>query len=77
MSLGCLSWRYGDVLVCNFQPVIGGWVDSATEQQEALGLTGNELQLAVGQTALTNMLLFGILIVVYHFILLEKKTQNS
>ena len=27
-----------------FQPVIGGWVDSATEQQEALGLTGNELQ---------------------------------
>ena len=60
-----------------FQPVIGGWVDSATEQQEALSLTGNELQLAVGQTALTNMLLFpGILISFYHLYFWKKRPKQ-
>ena len=61
-----------------FQPDIGGWVDSATEQQEALGLTGNELQLAVGQTALTNMLLFpGILIVAFTILYFWKKRPKT
>ena len=61
-----------------FQPVIGGWVDSATEEQEALGLTGNELQLAVGQTALTNMLLFpAILIVAFTILYFWKKRPKT
>ncbi|MDA0794670.1 MAG: MFS transporter [Bacteroidetes bacterium] len=49
-----------------FQPIIGGWIDSSTEDQAANGLTGSALELAAGQQTLTYMIAFpGILIVLF------------
>jgi len=49
-----------------FQPVIGGWIDSANKELSNLGLSGNALDLAVGQETLTSMLSFpGFLIVMF------------
>ena len=49
-----------------FQPVIGGWIDSANSDLSTSGLTGDALELAVGQTTMTYMLSFpGILIIAF------------
>ena len=49
-----------------FQPIIGSWIDSSTEEQAANGLTGTALDLAAGQQTLTYMIGFpGILIVLF------------
>ncbi|MGZ8510762.1 MAG: MFS transporter [Chitinophagaceae bacterium] len=49
-----------------FQPIIGGWIDSARAVNTAKGLTGNALELATGQDALIKMMIFpGILIVLF------------
>lgn len=46
-----------------FQPVIGGWIDSAKAEKLAEGLTGDALELAAGQATLQTMVIFpGILI---------------
>ena len=41
-----------------FQPIIGGWIDSARTENTAKGLTGNALELATGQHALLKMMTF-------------------
>ena len=49
-----------------FQPVIGTWIDSARVDQQALGLTGDALELAAGQSTLSLMIGFpGILILLF------------
>ncbi|MGZ8524120.1 MAG: MFS transporter [Chitinophagaceae bacterium] len=49
-----------------FQPIIGGWIDSARAVNTAKGLTANALELATGQDALIKMMIFpGILIVLF------------
>ena len=49
-----------------FQPVIGSWIDSARADQAALGLTGDLMELAAGQSTLSLMISFpGILIVLF------------
>ena len=49
-----------------FQPVIGGWIDSANNDLSTSGLTGDALELAVGQTTMTYMLSFpGILSLIH------------
>ncbi len=60
-----------------FQPVIGGWIDSARESASAQGLEGSALELAAGQATLTNMLIFpGILIVLFTiFYFWQKRTD--
>ena len=52
-----------------FQTIIGGWIDSSTAEQAALGLTGTSLDLAAGQQTLTNMVSFPIILIVLFTIL--------
>jgi MFS family permease len=47
-----------------WNPVIGGWIDSAKAEAAATGLSGNELALATGQAALSNLILFPIVLIV-------------
>jgi hypothetical protein len=52
-----------------FQTIIGGWIDSSTAEQAALGLTGTSLDLAAGQQTLTNMVSFPVILIVLFTIL--------
>lgn len=47
-----------------FQPIIGGWIDSAKAEQTALGLTGDAMELAAGQATLQTMVLFPAILIV-------------
>ena len=47
-----------------FQPIIGGWIDGARAVNVAEGLSGDALELAVGQDALQNMLIFPAVVIV-------------
>ncbi|GEO10428.1 MFS transporter [Segetibacter aerophilus] len=62
-----------------FQPIIGGWIDSARTENTARGLTGNALELATGQHALRNMMTFpAILIVLFIiFFIWQKNSKTS
>jgi MFS family permease len=62
-----------------FQPIIGGWIDSARAQNSASGLTGNALDLATGQQALLKMMTFpAILIVLFIvFFIWQKNSKKS
>jgi MFS family permease len=61
-----------------FQPIIGGWIDSARAKGTAAGLTGDALELATGQDALMKMLAFpAILIVLFIiFFVWQKNTKR-
>ena len=52
-----------------FQTIIGGWIDSSTAEQAALGLTGTALDLAAGQQTLTNMVSFPVILIILFTIL--------
>jgi putative MFS transporter len=52
-----------------FQTIIGGWIDSSTAEQTALGLTGTALDLAAGQQTLTNMVSFPVILIILFTIL--------
>ncbi len=62
-----------------FQPIIGRWIDSARSTYAAAGLTGNELELAAGQSTLAKMVTFpAILIVLFTiFFIWQKKVQKA
>ena len=61
-----------------FQPIIGGWIDSARAENAAKGLTGNALELATGQHALLKMMTFpAILIVLFIIFSSGKKIQKG
>ena len=47
-----------------WNPIIGGWIDSATTEAEAAGLTGNDLALASGHAALNNLIIFPLVLIV-------------
>ena len=47
-----------------WQPVIGGWLDSAREAALASGVSAEAADLVAGQTALGNIVLFPIALVV-------------
>jgi MFS family permease len=51
-----------------FQPIIGGWIDSARTENTANGLTGNALELATGQHTLRNMMAFPAILIVLFII---------
>lgn len=51
-----------------FQPIIGGWIDSARAANTAKGLTGNALELATGQQSLLKMMTFPAILVVLFII---------
>ncbi len=52
-----------------FQPIIGRWIDTAKAEQTALGLTGDEMELAAGQATLGTMITFPIILIVAFTIL--------
>jgi len=61
-----------------FQPIIGRWIDGATEVNSALGLTGDELMLASGQDTLEKMIAFpAILIVLFTIFFFWQKNTKS
>lgn len=62
-----------------FQPIIGGWIDSARAENTTKGLTGSALDLATGQHTLMKMMTFpAILIVLFIiFFLWQKKSKTS
>jgi ABC-type phosphate transport system auxiliary subunit len=47
-----------------FQPIIGKWIDSDRAEKAALGLTGDDLDLAAGQATLSTMVYFPLILVV-------------
>ncbi len=47
-----------------WQPIIGGWIDSAREKATATGLSGDALELAAGQATLQTMITFPAILVV-------------
>jgi MFS transporter, putative metabolite:H+ symporter len=62
-----------------FQPIIGGWMDTNKEISLKRGLVGDAADLAAGQSTLSNMLIFPIILIVafaglYFF---GKKTSNA
>ena len=60
-----------------FQPIIGGWIDSARAENTAKGLTGNALELATGQDALMKMMIFpAILIVLFTIFFIWQKNAK-
>ena len=62
-----------------FQTIIGGWIDSSTAEQAALGLTGTALDLAAGQQTLTNMVSFPVILIVLFTILYfwQRKAKST
>lgn len=64
-----------------FQPIIGGWIDSARETAASAGLVGDALELAAGQATLQSMISFpGILIVLFtilFFWMRKRKTEAA
>ena len=61
-----------------FQPIIGGWIDSARVDNAAKGLTGNALELATGQDALQKMMIFpAILIVLFVIFFIWQKNAKT
>jgi putative MFS transporter len=61
-----------------FQPIIGKWIDTARTEQTALGLTGDEMELAAGQDTLGTMVTFPVILVVAFLILYfwQKKAKT-
>ena len=60
-------------------PVIGGWIDSAREASLAVGLQGEELELAAGQAALGNIVWLPVALTVAFAILffMRKRFQHD
>ena len=46
-----------------WNPIIGGWIDGARAAAEAEGLTGNAVEVAAGQGALSKLLNFPIALI--------------
>src|SRR5687768_85552 len=53
-----------------WQPVIGGWIDSAQEKAAGLGLDADATELAAGQATLQKMIIFPIVLIVLFIILM-------
>lgn len=53
-----------------WQPIIGGWIDSAREKATTTGLSGDALELAAGQATLQTMITFPAILIVLFTILL-------
>jgi MFS family permease len=61
-----------------WQPIIGGWIDSAKETSASAGLVGSEAELAAGQSVLQTMIAFpGILIVLFTLLFFYMKKRKG
>lgn len=46
-----------------WNPIIGGWIDSARKTAEASGVTGDAVEVAAGQGALSKLVLFPVILI--------------
>jgi len=62
-----------------FQPFIGKWLDNAKAAKTAAGLTGDEMELAAGQSTLATMVTFPLILIVAFTILFfwQRKAKAS
>ena len=61
-----------------WQPIIGGWIDSARVKATSMGLEGDALELAAGQATLQTMITFpAILIVLFTILLFWMKSKKA
>lgn len=61
-----------------WQPIIGGWIDSARTAASSAGLAGDALDLAAGQATLQTMITFpAILIVLFTILLFWMRSQGK
>lgn len=70
----------GILAVSIWNPVIGGWIDSARQQAEAQNLTGGAADLVAGQAALSNLSVFPMVLIIAFTILLfvmRKRNKQS
>jgi MFS transporter, putative metabolite:H+ symporter len=61
---------FGMLSTSIWQPIIGGWIDSAREKAAAMSLEGDALELAAGQATLQTMITFPVILIVLFTILL-------
>ncbi len=61
---------FGMLSTSIFQPIIGGWIDSASAKAASMGLEGDALELAAGQATLKTMITFPVILIVLFTILL-------
>jgi MFS transporter, putative metabolite:H+ symporter len=64
-----------------WQPIIGGWIDSARAEASSTGIQGDALELAAGQETLQRMMMFPAILIVLFAILLfwtrSRKTASA
>ncbi len=64
-----------------FQPIIGGWIDTAREKATAAGLTGDAAELYAGQQTLSTMTTFPLILIVaftvLYFWMRSKKSEPA
>jgi hypothetical protein len=71
----------GMLSVTIWSPIIGSWIESAATEAEAIGLTGNDLALASGQAALSNLVIFPLILIAaftgFYWFMRKKQTQTA
>ncbi|MDJ0922650.1 MAG: MFS transporter [Henriciella sp.] len=71
----------GMVGLSAWQPVIGGWLDTAREQAISAGATGPEADIAAGQAALTYLNVFPVVLIVafgiLYFLRLKRPEETT
>lgn len=61
-----------------WNPIIGGWIDSARQTAEESGLSGSAVEVAAGQGALSRLVMFPIILIVLFLVLfILRKTIAS
>ena len=62
-----------------WNPIIGGWIDSARASAEASGLEGTAVEVAAGQGALSQLVYFPMILIAIFaaFYLARKQIENS
>lgn len=62
-----------------FNPITGRWIDAAKIKNEALGLSGEALQLATGQDTLQKMMYFPIILIILFtiFFFWQKNSKST
>ncbi|WP_394173669.1 MFS transporter [Thalassotalea litorea] len=70
----------GMFAVSMWNPVIGGWIDTASEQAQQMNLSDVEANIFAGQTVLQNLLMFPLILIIAFvilYVLVKKQTSNA
>lgn len=58
-----------------WNPVIGGWIDAARKQANESGVTGDAAEVVAGQTAMSNLAIFPLILIVAFAVLFVMRKQ--